>query len=434
MSDENSGKAVATLPPTDEAISRIAKAGTAAIAQHREVTRIRDQIAGMTWGSVKGSSLSPQTQAAFAEFCAVTRANPLIHIDLLGGKPYLNSSYWSDLVNREDAFIRYHQRDLSIHVEEALRGGAKSLRAIAEQMKDGEEKGRVLAKALERDEEAADLAVARAQWGAPDYATHIVETTIFRFINVAPIEKIRRGELTASELSEWTKTIAECNWAGGKGDDHGKKDPVGDEFPALSARTRSFRRAACRSFSAWGAEYEHRIERAQEVLVAEWKIIKEDADLMEAALPGVGEPQAARLGSGEPQAASAEGAKPLPPAEGSNPEQGSEDYDVSDYRKRFFATLRDAGVADSERKAWTAENDLPASTKEWKKADWEKAFELLVGPAREQFYEGCKSLGVDPSDFSISVLGHEPSYLKHYNELTVILNTRADRESAGEGS
>ncbi len=448
MNDQATGSVVATLPPTDDAISRIAKAGTAAIAQYREVTRIRDQIAGMTWGSgtyaVQGSSLSPQTQAAFAEFCAVTRANPLIHIDVLGGKPYLNSSYWSDLVNREDAFIRDHQRDISPHVEEALRVGAENLRQIAEKMTDEGEKARLMAKAFEREEEAVDLAVARAQWGAPDYATHIVETTITRFINVAPIEKVRAGELSPSELAEWTKTRTECNWAGGMGDrfkSNKKFDPVGDMFPALTARTRSFRRAACKSFSAWGAEYEHRIERAQEVLVAEWEIIREDADLMEAALPGVGEPQAARLGSGEPQAASAKGAKPLPPVDDSSPsapeaesEAAPEGYDVKDYRKRLFATLRDFGITnDPDRKTWAAKNDLPESTKKWKKEDWERALELLVAPAREQFRAGCIALGLDPVEFSNSVLGYEPTYLKHYNELNQILKDRADREAVGEG-
>jgi hypothetical protein len=219
--DPTPSTAVVPTAPTDDEIAAIKKRGTAAIAHRRELAKLERQIYGLSWGAgnqlVTGESFSPMQRAVFAEFCAITRANPMIHVDLLGGKPYLNAQYWSDLVAREPRHVRFDQRDISPAGEEALRGSAKRYRdAAAELHAYGDVDGAKakLARALEIEDEAERNALARAAWKAPTWATDVVETTIYRFIDATPLERIRSGEIT--EFERYIVAVVECNWAGGR--------------------------------------------------------------------------------------------------------------------------------------------------------------------------------------------------------------------------
>lgn len=426
--------------PTDEEIENIRKAGKQVAAHKKEVRDLYRVIEGLEWGSgknaVKGSSLSKATRYAFAEFCRITRANPMHHVDILGGGFYLNAEYWSDLINSDPYFVRYEQRDLSPSVENALRERAEAHRELAAKL-EGEEEAQRLAKALELEEEADDVALARAQWSPRETATCVIETTIWRFMNAAPIDAIKSGEVT--DFERYIITVSECNWAGGMGStmaDAKKWDPIGDANPATTARTRSLRRCAVRAFSAWMQRYEEQIKKAEEIVEAEFTIIREDNAAARAALPAEGEPQAARTGSGEPGAANENGAQPLP-EDGEEPEARPEpetadgdDFDVDDARGRYFATLRDAGIED--RKAWQVENGLPESTKVWTREQWERAIELLMAPTREKFRIGCRMAGVEEDAVAQEVLEREPDTLKDYQQLLRHVNRLVDQQDHDE--
>lgn len=454
MTSENEHALVASPPaPTDEQIEQIRRAGSLAISQTREIQRIQKQIAGLTWGSgdylVQGKNLSPSTQAAFAEFCAITGANAMMHLHILGGMPYLNAAYWSDKINRDPFFLRHYQRDLSPHTEAALRRRAAEFVKAAEQTEDATKKAEYMIAAIAREEEAADIALARASWGPPEYATHIVETVITRFINIAPIDKIRSGEIPVEDLEKWTRQVPECNWAGGMGQNLAsakKFDPVGDAFPALTSRTRSIKRCSCSAFSAWGAEYEERIERAQSALQAEWQIVgPANAEIIQSE-PVPDEPPTVSTGGGEPQAGTpGEPQETLPlPTEGApaaeepevetaeeETEANEPEFDKDDWRKRLFATLRDAGHGDeAKRKAWAEANGFPKSTKAWEPDDYVRAVELLVAPERAKYQTGCIALGLDPDQFAHDVLDALPDTLRDYLNLNVAVNARADKAAA----
>lgn len=179
--------------PTDEEIDRIRSAGKQLVAQKQVRRDLEKQIEGMEWGSgntlVKGSGFSPATRAAFAEFCVITRANPLIHVDVLGAKPYLNAQYFEDLLNTEERFVRYEQRDVSISVEEGLLARAKKHLELAKTFEESDPEQAALRrpKAFDFEERAEDVRLARQSWSPRESASVVIETTIFKFMNAAPI-------------------------------------------------------------------------------------------------------------------------------------------------------------------------------------------------------------------------------------------------------
>jgi len=400
-------EATATLPvpaglqraPTDSEIEAIKKQGSQMIAYKDTLRDIERMIDGKEWkaGSsvVKGDSLSPATKHAFAVFCTITGANPITQVDILGGGPYLNAEYWKDKINIDPHHYNFVQRDISPSVEEGLRARAKELRDLAVEIKDANpaKAAELRANAIDKDDEANEIRELRIGYSVPEWAQVVVETTIRRFIKIAPLEKIQSGEITVIE--PYLIQVKGCNWAGGRPIQKGKRrdgsfyeyqpDPVGEAEPAKTAFTRSLRRTANMAYSAWANDFNAQIEKAEKAIAAEFEIISEESD----GAPAPGEPQAIHTGNGEPEAATEEGAVDLPEAGGISGEQeepetapshSSEEepvgFDVNDARKKYFAMLREANLT-ADRKNWQVENYLPESTTEWTEDDYETAFGLL---------------------------------------------------------
>ena len=411
--------AVATVSPLDE----IRRAGALAVAEHKAIASIEQQIMAAEWGSgnsvVTGRGMTPHARQALANFCATLGAHPQLHVELLGGKPWLNAHFWYDLALNEESYVDHEE--VPIH----------------------------------------DNAERRAHWGVPEWATHAWEVVIRRLVNFAPIDKIKSGEIT-----NWKDYVIEhrgANWAGGrpKVKKTGKNgayeydpDPVGNAEPAKTSLTRAFRRTAVRTFPAWKKKFEEKIERQERILEAEWEIVMEDRAQARATLPAAGEAQAV-VASGEPSAANARGARPLPvegeieqgtgasrpvAREGSDgqdsggqtsePQQTAKPaFDKEDARKRYFKSLKDAGVTDREQ--WQKDNGLSASTKDWTKDDYKKAGEALIKPIRDAVLAGCEKLGLDLSDLSLTVIQREkPDYVSHWLALQKDIEVRSARENA----
>ena len=415
-------EATSLVAPTDTEIDTIRRSGRAAVAERKEISLLSKQIAGLEWGT----KLSENGRYAIAAFARVTRANISTHIDILGGKPYLNATYWADFITKHSHFHHYTQRDLSPSVEDALRERAKKHLEIA-----GEKDTKRLGKAQDLIDEADDLALDRARWSPRENATVVIETTILRLINAAPVEAIRAGKIT--DLEPYIVAIHECNWAGGMGNTvANKKDPVGDSHPGTTARSRSLRRCAVKSFSAWAEEYDKQIEKAEDTIYAEFEIIG-SADAAHEAL-GDTRPVAV-LGSGDPEAVSAEDAEELPVEGDLNtgghepPEEPEEEeFDHTRPLRQFFATFRDAGLEEDERKTWAKSNGLPQSTKDWGAEEYERAQKILMEPTTKAVYKliGRKGGKSRLKDLSLKVLEKEaPEYLRDWNVLLSTLETRA---------
>ena len=394
MTQESStGAAVALRPEEQNEIDEIRRRGAFEVARKTEVEKVFKQIQGLEWGSghqlVKGSEMSQHARAALAHFCVTVGAHPQLHVNILGGKPWLNTEYFSDRLNSEERFIDFRQVDISQNAE------------------------------------------LRQHYGVPEHITHAYETIIRKLVNFAPIEKIRSGEIT--DWERYVVEVREANWAGGKGQVTRKKrdggtftvdaDPVGDAEPAKTARTRSLRRAAVRAFPTWMEKYEAQIEKAEEILEAEYEIIQDDRRVERAALPQPGGPQGARTGAGEPTAAN-----PAPASARANVFENDDARTAA--MKSFFGTLRDAGVDSDDRASWATARDLPASVSSWGPAEYEKAKELLLAEARADFEKICDMIGVDAGDFAQTKLGHAPETVREYRELRGLANESADTDSA----
>ncbi|HEX6924482.1 MAG TPA: hypothetical protein VF167_03600 [Longimicrobiaceae bacterium] len=289
----------------------IRQQGALAVEKAKLTRGIAKQLENMSWGSgyslVKGEELPSGTRYAIAQLCAITGANPALHLYILGDRPYLNADYWAEKIAGQERFIRYEQFNLSLsHIEE--------LRRLADEAAaDGDQDD-----AIRLRREARDLAQRRSHFAPPEWATHVYETVIYRYSEAAPLAAIRRGEANASD---WIEVVRECNWAGNKPKGktaQGKEydaDPVGNAEPAKTARSRSLRRAAVKAFAVTLAPVEAELRKLENAIEADFEVLHDDQQQARAALPAAGEPQAARTGSGEPAAARAEGAEPLPTQE-----------------------------------------------------------------------------------------------------------------------
>lgn len=409
QSTEVLSKALVTVePPTDDEIAAIRKKGVSLVAHSREVARIANMLLGTEWGGAASNA----TRYVVAEFCKVVGAHPVYHIDVLGGKPFLNANYWSDRLNSDERFVDFRWTNISNNAE------------------------------------------ARAHYGAPAEAKFVYECIVQKLVPFAPIEKIRSGDVT-----DWRQYVVEtpgAGWAGGLGlNKNGKlKDPVGEEHPAKTAQTRSLRRAGARAFAAWMSKYEEQITKAEEALEAEWEEIKPTRRSITAG------PQALSSGNGEPLAASAERAQPLPVEDRSNLGKGAEQiptaqgqapvepaaqtdafsapaastpaqpFDATDARKAYFATLRDAGFAGEDgRKAFQKQHKLPESVTTFTQQDYERAMDILVGPTRAQALEGARMLGFGSvEELCASWQIPVPTILRELKELVAAVNAELDKD------
>ena len=196
-------------------VDLIQQEGAKAVARRNALNHLFKQIRGGDWGPVKGSDLSQQAATALAIFCHKRDADPLTHIDVLGGKPYCNAEYWRERAATHPRFVEFVQRNIT-----------------------GD-------------------AARRKHWGAPDDALAVWETDCVYYMAHAPLEAIRAGRIPHDEAIKWTRTAAECNWAGNVrtvNTRQGEKkipDKVGKHHPHTTARNRSLRKAARLAFGSW---------------------------------------------------------------------------------------------------------------------------------------------------------------------------------------
>lgn len=398
--------------------------GAHAVAKQQAVADLEIMIAGHEWGSgnqaIKGSAMSPATKAAFAHFCAVARANPQLHVDLLGGKPYLNVNYWVDRCSADPSFIDDDQLEIGADAASTLRRRAAELRSASDLAEEPQRKRDLMSRAIEQELAAEDIEDLRAKWKVPVWAKVAYVTRIRRFIEAAPLNKIREGEI---EVAPWMIAVREeCNWAGGRPLKTFKKgepqeytkqtDPIGEEEPEKTARSRSYRRAARKAFPAWMDAFESQLQKAEQVLEAEWVEVRDQARATRELRPDLGGPVALTSGSGEPEAVRSTAAAQELPVRGrevgreafSNPPStkrqeppkataaaaprqepaqlpagdAEEEYDQAAASRRYFAILRNVGITkDDDRKAWQKKHGLDGSTTGWSPVTWRRALSLV---------------------------------------------------------
>lgn len=429
--DGQSLEEIAKNAPTKEAIDRIREGGALAVEKKKELNKLDRQLQGMEWGNVHGASFSPATRYALAELIYITRANPQLHIDVLGGKPYLNASYWTDLANSHDHFIGYESFNLDLEHVEVLRQQAKEVEQEIAQLQqvEGEDLSSVISdlrrEAVQLSAQARQVERQRVHYGVPEIATAAYEVVVRRYRPNAPLDQIVSG---AIDGEPFVQEIREANWA----PNHQTRDPIGRDNPHTTARTRALRRAFVKAFSAWMEPLEEDIKRIENAIEAEYTVIRSEQKASRAALPSGDQPQAARSG-GEPSAAAEDEAEDLPTEDA----EGSDDFDATEARKAYFGTLRDAGISEEDRKAWQVGHELPASTKKWGRAEYDRAMQILIAPVKEKFEIGCQAIGEQPDAVAADVLeGRQPETYRDYQQLAAHVNGMVDAamaEDNGQG-
>ena len=353
-------------------MTRIQEAGVAALAKKEAMNRLYKQLQGATWGNIKGTSLTPQTLAAMAAFCVKTGAEPQTHVDVLGGRPYLNAEYYRELATTHPRYVDAEQTNIT-----------------------------------------SDKAK-REEWGVPEEAKAAWLTTIRYFVQMAPLEAIKAGRIPVDDAQQWIKCATECNHAGTLSGAR-NKDPVGDSHPHKTARSRSFRRTAKLAFAAWMEEQQDAVDRATHFMEAEWEEIQEENAAVET-------PQHVSVGTGEPRAAI--GA----PKEAEAPQD--DPALLTDARKRYYATLGELKLKKDElRKPWQERNGLPASVTQFTLADYERADQLLLGPVRKKVAELCAATDTDLEGLSNMLWNQAaPDYAKQWLQAMKTLEGKAKQD------
>ncbi|MCY3677906.1 MAG: hypothetical protein OXH66_10005 [Gemmatimonadetes bacterium] len=385
------------------ALDDLRRSGQAAVARQREINALFKAIESMKWGSVQGSKLSEGSRYALARMCHATQADPTVDIDILGGNPYHNATYYRRRAMNHPGYVKHELRNI-LHDQEA-----------------------------------------RQQYGVPEDALAAYETVITRLTDLA-VSEVRAGRLPLKDAMDLAVEVRAANWAGnkrkkkrrGKWDDVNRRygpgewyeveDTIGMAEPDKTARTRSFRRCAC---DAFGLEFmgEQEVIRAQRVIEADWEYADSGTRKADVAAGEV------VVGHGEP-AAEDPGLVDVETGEIHEPEPDPEPpVDLNEKRREFFATLGAVGLKpDKKRKAFMAEHGLPDSVTQFTESDYERALDAIMSPLRDRVLELCKQVGTTVGDVSLQELQMAtPEYAKDWVYLRNVLELRASRLQQEQG-
>lgn len=348
------GKAVDIATP--KGLEMMREAGKLLIESTKEKQKIRKQLESLEWGN----ALSVRKANAIAALCHETGANPAMDLVLCHGKPYLTADYWMRKINNDPLYVDYEQYRIQPGDD------------------DWENLG-----------PGPDL--------SPD--AHVIVTKIRRFPQMA-YRAFESGRCSWKELQESVVTVKEANWA-----PKNSSDSVGKTHPALTARTRSFRRCAARAFSSVLPFVLKEME-SEQIVEAAWE---EDEGQNGEVVEGMIE-----VGEGEPKA--------LPEPE-PEPEPDPAAREIA--RRGFWATFKELGPEESERYGWAESHGFPKSSKDWTTEHFGEGTRILVEPIVEEVKALCEKANITLEDASLQVLGFAaPEYASHWKAVKAALVAR----------
>lgn len=434
--------AIADKPKEEgTSLEALAREGNRHVQRRKLENKVFRQLQGASIGGFSMARLSDGARHAFAVMCIEIGADPLRHFYWFDG-PYLNGDYWGERIADDRSWIATDQIAIHKAHEETVRDIASRRADLAKRLPEGHaRREELILQSVDLEVQADEIAFKRSSYAVPDAAAAAYETIITRWMPGAPLALIQSGKMLPDALEKWKIRFAEANFAGGgsRGMKNGKHvDPVGQTNPDRTARTRSLRRAAQRAFPAKVEAARMAIDRAEDMIEADYKVLTET--LLGEVVVQEGEPRAALQAEAE-EAEYLPGRKvredepppqeePPPPPE----EDEMEGETLAMARGGFFATLKDAGIGTGEeRKKWAAANGLPSSTKDWGMKHFDHARDLLIKPTRDDVLARVKEHEIDLEQFSQAVIGLvAPEYLKHYKALQASLDARYGSHGAAD--
>jgi hypothetical protein len=224
------------------------------IKQAEMTRRVSQVIAATEWGA----ALSESRRVAFSRYCLALGADPLRHVDLLGGTPFVNGDYFRDVIAANPEFdhaddprwIHHDKRLEALSVDETA---TEADRAWAKQENDERRRTRI-------------------EQNVPDGCPSACILTLHYKGGRGPFRGIGRVR-------------------GGTTVNGKPQDPIGLEHPRETAETRAWREAGEKCEATWFRTHSRTLERlaakVQQAYRAEKAGPQEPADTLPSASPGV---------------------------------------------------------------------------------------------------------------------------------------------------
>lgn len=200
-------------------------------------------IANLSWGR----NMSEHAQYAVARWSLEAGIDPARHIDILGGRIYVNAQFYLDGLAAMPEF----------HYDEWEVIAPLDTRTISAEVLGAE---RAAALVREQQEINARRLALQMQYSVPQDINEFPATAA--------------AVLVTLHFRDGTK-VAGVNWAGSRGRTKGQRggafDPVGDVEPVKTALTRALRKAALKKVPVWfkQGDHESRFMRAEEAIASD---------------------------------------------------------------------------------------------------------------------------------------------------------------------
>jgi hypothetical protein len=195
----------------------ISPRAAAVVAENKARNAVARAIRGTQWGK----DLGPDGAYALAEYCRANNLDPVRHVEVLGGRPYLTAEYY-----REQA-------------APLIRAGV-----VIPQPVDF----------INADARLDKLAEAGDEWAKGELTRRLRER-----IRLNAPEKAAAIAVKRLVVAKTGEVIEGTNWCGGG---VRQRDPVGDAEPTKTAETRAERRA-WRQLAEVVSEYAQQVKRAE---------------------------------------------------------------------------------------------------------------------------------------------------------------------------
>lgn len=266
------------------------------VEQAKAIRRASNLLATTEWGA----KLTDSGRAAFGRYCLELGGDPLRHVDILGGNPFINGEYYRDVIAANPDF--HHSDDPRwIHDDPRLQLCVACGEKFGDKPDHGHNLEVVTATNSDRMMERIERAKLRLQVDTPDTDVATCIVTLHYGNNRGPfvgIGRARGGTVTRNKRDGGTYTVS--------------ADPIGQESPRETAETRAWREAGEKAEPVWFRNHP-RLKEAEAKLIelhTSGQLIEPPVDAEPPAAIGVETSEASAPAPAEQVAEAA--AEPLP--------------------------------------------------------------------------------------------------------------------------
>jgi hypothetical protein len=240
-----------------------------AMKQSKFVRGVASVVAATEWGA----AMSPVRQVAYAKYCLSLGADPLRHVDLLGGSPFVNGDYYRDVIAANPEF-RWASDPEWIHNDDRLQLCVACGKPFDAKPDHGHASDVVTEANTARLKERIARAGLRVLHAA-DEASPGICLLVLHYKN-CPCEtcKVRGSDGTGRGPF---RGIGEVHT--GKTDKGYERDPIGLKNPRTTPETRAWREAGEKAEATWFRTHASTIKQLEGKLVGAYEAEQRSASV-----------------------------------------------------------------------------------------------------------------------------------------------------------